>query len=96
MATAMGGYSLVKIIQFPRLYLDRNYRKSFGGQDLGGKDAGFVAMVYGFGVFFLCIALAPSTCFGVWVALPVWCGTLPLDQAADLVVMCALRSCRLI
>ena len=108
MSTAFGGYSLSKIVQYPRLYLDRGYRRSFGGQDLGGEDAGFIAMMYGyatcsalwssspvqdlllarrFGVFFLCIALAPSTCFGAWVALPVWWGTLPLDQAADLVSM---------
>jgi hypothetical protein len=48
MSTAFGGYSLSKIVQYPRLYLDRGYRRSFGGQDLGGEDAGFIAMMYGY------------------------------------------------
>ena len=83
----MGGYNVWKILQFPRLYLDNTFRATFGGQDLGGNDAGFVSMMYGFGVFFLCTAVAPATCFGVWVGLPVWWSSLPLEQAVDLVGM---------
>jgi len=88
MSIAMNGYNLQTVILYPRLYLDPHYRKdTFKGVDIGGNDAGFLSMAHGFGVFFLCVAFAPSTCFGVWVALPCFSGTLPLEQAVDLVGM---------
>mmetsp|Transcript_83020 Transcript_83020/g.248722 ORF Transcript_83020/g.248722 Transcript_83020/m.248722 type:complete len:675 (+) Transcript_83020:94-2118(+) len=38
-------------------------------------------MTYGFGVFFLCIAIGPVTCYGAWIALPVATGSLEFEQA---------------
>ena len=59
MSFATNGYNLKYVIQYPRLYLDPHYRKkTFGGVDIGGNDAGFLSMTHGFGVFFLCVALA--------------------------------------
>ena len=58
MSTTMQGFNLRKIVMYPRLYLDPGYRALFKGMDLGGDDAGFLSMTHGFGVFFLCIALA--------------------------------------
>ena len=48
------------------------------------RDCGFVTLAYGFSVFFLCIAIAPMTCLGVWLGLPVMTGTLPWYEARDL------------
>ena len=58
MSTAMKGYDLRTVIQYPRLYMEPHYRETFKAMDLGGKDAGFLSMMHGFGVFFLCVALA--------------------------------------
>ena len=63
MSYYLKGFRVRAIMQYPRLELSAEYRKeAIGEADLGGADPGFVTMVYGFSVFFLCIALAPATC----------------------------------
>ena len=52
---------------------------------MGGGDANFINMAYGFSVFFVCIAVAPATCYGVWIGLPVILGTLPYSEAEVLI-----------
>ena len=80
------GFRVWAILQYPRLEFDSDYRESEVGQvDVGGGDAGFVNMIYGFSVFFVCIALAPATCYGVLIGVPVLLGSLPFCEAVVLV-----------
>ena len=80
------GFRVLAVLQYPRLEFDADYRESEVGQvDVGGGDAGFVNMLYGFSVFFVCIALAPATCYGVLIGVPVLLGSLPRSEAIVLV-----------
>ena len=76
------------LIEFTSIFSDK-YRKEEVGDvdDMGGGDADFVNMVYGFSVFFCCIALAPATCYGVWISVPVVFGSLPLSEAKTLILL---------
>ena len=96
MAFSLNGFNVRRIVRYCRisdtlfgirnpLYTDEHRNDAVGELDVGGRDAGFVTLIYGFSVFFLCICIAPPTCFGVWIQWPVWMGTLPLDQACWLV-----------
>ena len=76
------------------LYSEEQYILDVKDLDVGGGDSGFVTLMYGFAVFFLCICLAPATCFGVWIQWPVFFGTLPTEQAWWLVNQCAPKIMR--
>jgi hypothetical protein len=76
------GSTTKHLLVFPNpFYSKEMYGRLVDIYDVGGEDSGFVTLMYGFGVFFLCICIAPATCFGVWLQWPVWFRLLPLDQA---------------
>ena len=83
------------VLSFPKLMRDQSYRTNQLGEiDLSNptrgctdEDAGFVTMAFGFSVFFLCIAVAPPTCLGVWISLPVITGTLHWHEARDFLLI---------
>lgn len=75
------------LLMGPSCIIDEAARtKELGVVDMGERDSGFVTMAYGFSVFFLCIIIAPMSCLGVWLSLPVISGTLPLDDAWGLLL----------
>ena len=69
-------------LNMPRVFLSPAYRlEHFGQLDVGGRDAGFLTLVFGFNVFWLSMVAAPLCCYGVWIGLPVVLGALPLSDA---------------
>jgi len=82
-------FRVLDIIKYPLVLLPGKYREDELGDaaDIGGGDADFVTMVYGFGTFFVIIALAPATCYGIWISVPVFGGSLTYAEAFDLVLM---------
>lgn len=85
------GFRVWAVVQYPRieftgLFGDAYRERVVGDMDqMGGGDANFINMAYGFSVFFVCIAVAPATCYGVWIGLPVILGTLPYSEAEVLI-----------
>lgn len=85
--TYLHGFQVRRFFEFARIQLDGAYREKIVGDwdSMGGGDAGFFNMAYGFTIFFTCIALAPATCYAVWTILPVIMGSLPFSEAIVLV-----------
>jgi hypothetical protein len=85
--TYLHGFQVAYFFRYARIELDGAYRKKIVGDldSMGGGDAGFVNVLSGFTIFPTCIALAPATCYGVWIILPVVMGSLPISEAVVLV-----------
>jgi hypothetical protein len=95
MTTFLQGFNVTEaLIHMPRIMgpewlkirNDEFRKEKMGGIDVGAQDPGFVTMVYGFSVFFLCMAITPPLCLGVWIAIPVVTGSVPWHEARDLLL----------
>ena len=53
----------------------------------GNNDAGFLTLAYGLQVFALALALAPVTCYGVWLAVGFYGGTTTLAEMMNIIAI---------
>ena len=82
-------YDIIRVhrLMGPSCLIDEKFRMDAGRAqvDFGARDCGLITMTYGFSLFFLIIAIAPSFCLGVWLTLPVLSGSLPWYEARNLI-----------
>ena len=60
---------------------------SFFASAGGDNDAGFLTLAYGLQVFALALALAPVTCYGVWLVVGFYGGTTTLAEIMNIVAI---------
>ena len=57
-----------------------------GRTDEGHDDAGFLTLAYGLNLFWLCMVVAPVTCYGTWAWVPFLSGACSFGEALSLLL----------